>query len=201
MANEVDGLIDNQIDAKLKKIMEQRNIHNYAVMKQNDETEDDAYIKAAKSINEFIMSCGYKFDISDEEMGNYYNEFIQKFSPETLTALSDDDLLKYIFFSADSTNDSLCYYLEFHQQIRKGCGSVAGGSAYKYGLFQRKEDSVWISGSPANPKELTDTDALAIGREMRDLLVKGANIISKASLNTIAEYEKLDDDLNSEKSR
>jgi len=166
-----------------------------------DENENEygnnPYQLAAKHICEHVSATGFEFDVSEEEIRKLYQDFYDKFSPEKLEKLPDDELLKSIFYSGDNTNDSLCYWLEFHLQNRKCFGSIAGGSSYKFGLFQRKEDGVWVSGSPSKPQELTDEDALKYGCEIRDYIIKGAKIIENAEvLSSVEDYEKLDNALN-----
>ncbi len=84
-----------------------------------------------------------------------------------------------------------------NKDCRAAFGSIAGGSAYKFGLFQRKETGVWTTGSPNSPQELSEDEAATLGKEIRDALVKGTEVIQNATLNTLADYEKLDDDLKS----
>ena len=57
---------------------------------------------------------------------------------------------------------------------------------------------MWTTGSPQKSQELTDEEAVQRGREIVNALVKGAEIIEKAELNSLADYEKLDDDLKAE---
>lgn len=194
MSKNIDGFVDSKIDEKLKKIMEKRNIHNDAIIQKNDE-DHDIYEDAARSIVDYITSTGYKFEITDSEMSLFYDEFRNKFEPDKLMSLDPEVALKYIFYSTDSTNDSLCYYLEFHQQIREGCGSIAGGSSYKFGLFQRKEDGLWITGSPNSPVELDIKGAIDKSFEIIEILKQGAEIIRNSALTTVADYENLDTDL------
>lgn len=159
--------------------------------------ESDLYTIAAKNINEFISSTEYQFEMSDEEIQGLYTEFLNKFSPDKLANLSDEELLNYVFYTIESENDSLCYFLELQPQIREAFGSVAGGSSYKFGLFQRKEDGAWITGSPNKPQILSPDDAITLGKDIVEKLIKGAEIISDSELDTIEDYERLDDDLNS----
>ena len=154
------------------------------------------YQRAAQIIKEYILESGLQFEDTEEEIQVLHEEFKTRFSPEMLLGISDSELLKSMFYSAETTNDSLCYWLEFNQYSRKYCGSIAGGSSYKYGLFQRKEDGVWMTGSPNKPEELTDEQALEIARNIRDMLVKGADIIKNSDLTDLSSYEALDKELN-----
>lgn len=166
-----------------------------------EESTDDEnlnpYELAAKHISDYVSSNGFEFEISQEAISTLYQEFYDKFSPEVLEKIPDGELLKTVFYTAESTNDSLCYWLEFHVQNKKCFGSIAGGSSFKFGLFQKKEDGSWITGSPTKPEELSEEDAVKLGREIRDCIIRGAKIIESSSpLNSVEEYEKLDDDLN-----
>ncbi|HRV73276.1 MAG TPA: AAA family ATPase [Eubacteriales bacterium] len=162
-----------------------------------DEDESDPYRLAAKRIHEYVLSNGFTLEVSEDELHELYGSFNAKFSPDALSRIPDAELLTALFYSSESTNDSLCYWLEFNVQSRKYFGSIAGGSSFKFGLYQRKEDNVWISGSPSKPEELSDADALVAGRGIRDMLVKGAEVItSSGDLSTPESYEELDEKLN-----
>ena len=76
--------------------------------------------------------------------------------------------------------------------------ALPGGSAYKFGLFQRKETGVWTTGSPQKPQELSEEEALTLGKDIRDALVKGTRIIQEATLDSLEAYERLDDTLKEE---
>ena len=196
MAQEVNGIIDDQINEKLKKIMQQRNIHNDVVVESHDDENEDLYQEAARIINEYIAEAGYSYDEDKSDMDELYAEFQGRYSPEKLMAIPDSELLRSLFYTSESTNDSMCYYLEFHSKIKKCFGSIAGGSSHKFGLFQRKEDGLWITGSSNNQTELSENDALKVGKDIRDSLVRGAKIISESVLDSIHDYEKLDEELN-----
>ena len=196
MQKNVNGLVDSKIDEKLKQIMEQRNIHNDVTIHENSEDKLDLYRAAANTIREYISNSGFQCEISDDALLPYYEEFQSRFSPSKLAQIKDEELLKYVFFTADQTNESMCYYLEFQPQIKEGCGSISGGSSFKYGLFQRKEDSSWITGSPNKSIELTETEALEKGKDILTKLTLGAKIIEDATLDTLKSYENLDSNLN-----
>jgi len=163
----------------------------------NETSKPDEYKKAAKEITDYVSAIGYSFEESEEEMQQLYYDFQKRFSPDKLKAIADSDLLKYMFYSAEQTNDSLCYWLEFHSKNKACFGSIAGGSSYKFGLFQKKDNGVWVTGSPQKSEELSAENALKLGCEIRDKIIAGADIILKSDLNTLEGYEKLDDSLNS----
>ena len=121
-----------------------------------DEDKFDPYHMAAKRIHDYVLSNGFTIEASEDDLHGIYDGFNAKFSPEALSRIPDVELLTALFYSSESTNDCLCYWLEFNIQSRKYFGSIAGGSSFKFGLYQRKEDNVWISGSPSKPEELSD---------------------------------------------
>ena len=154
--------------------------------------QDDKYHKAADTLLRHIESSGFDYALTDDEAEELYTTFREQFSPDVLMAIPDDQLLQKMFYTVDNTNDSMCYWLEFHQQIREHCGSIAGGSSYKFGLFQKQETGAWISGSPRKQEILDTEQALARGKEIRDILVKGVDAIqSVGDISTISDYEKL----------
>lgn len=155
------------------------------------------YENAAKKINEFIERTRYQFEFSEMEMRQLYDEFRNRFSPERLSDMEDEVLLKNIFSSAETNKECLVYYLEFHKKNRECFGSIAGGSAFKYSLFQRKEDGLWVTGTPTKPQILSGDEALVLGKEIRDALVRGAAIIEDTILVCEKDYEKLSQQLES----
>lgn len=160
---------------------------------------DDEYQRAAKTITDHINEVGLEFDEKTKgDAEDVRNRLLERFSPEKLKALPDDKLLQTMFYSADSDNDSLSYFLEFDANCKQLYGSISGGSAYKFILFQRKEDGVWTTGTPIHPEKLTEEQALVLGKSIRDYLVRGAEIIEKAELNTPEDYDALDKKLNEE---
>lgn len=160
-------------------------------------TSDKAlYERAAELVVNYTKSHTVQFDVSAEDIQRLRMEFCEKFSPEKLEALEDEKLLSYMFLTADGSNDSLCYHLEFNAQLKKTFGSISGGSSFKFGLFQRQEDGKWMTGAPTKQEKLTNEAALDLGRQIRDYLVKGCEVIRAAKLETREDYEELDDTLN-----
>lgn len=158
------------------------------------ETENE-YQHAANIINQFIAESGWEAPVSREDVEENRRLFIEKFSPEKLKNLGDDELLDTIFYTTGDNTESLCCWIEMNKECRMAFGSISGGSAFKFGLFQKKETGVWITGSPNAPQELSDEEALVLGKEIRDALVRGTEVIKNAQLGSLADYEKLDDDL------
>ncbi len=119
-------------------------------------------------------------------------EFQRKFGIEKLKALSGIGLLRAMFYSDIDTKDNLCYTLEMQPDIKSNFGSIAGGSAFKFGLFYHKQKQKWLTGPSLKPVELTEDEAIRRGTEIRDNLVAGAEEISNYhEPQSEADYEEL----------
>ncbi|SDB13156.1 AAA family ATPase [Butyrivibrio sp. INlla16] len=162
------------------------------------ENENDEYQRAASIISQHISESGLEFTATRAEIENARQEFLSRFSPSILEALSENELLNNVFYSAGDNTYSLCCYLEMNKECRNYFGSISGGSAYKFGLFQKKDTGLWTTGSPQKPKELSEQEALDLGKEIVEALIKGARIIEKTELNSLEDYEALDDHLKDE---
>ncbi len=158
----------------------------------------DEYELAAESLKDYVLEEGFNIPTTSEEIEIALEEFKRVYAPEVLEALDDESILPTIFYTDGDNTNSLCCWLETNKECRTYFGSIAGGSAYKFGLFQRKETGVWMTGSPQKPQELSDDEALSLGKDIRDALVRGAKIIRESTLDTLEAYEKLDDTLRAE---
>ena len=125
--------------------------------------ESMIYEQAANLVMDYPNNHTVKFETPKDEIISLLNDFKEKFSPEVLKSLSDDELLGYIFLTADGNNDSLCYHLEFNPKLKRTFGSISGGSSFKFGLFQRQEDGKWTTGAPKTPQVLSEAEALQFG--------------------------------------
>ena len=108
---------------------------------------------------------------------NLRNSFVEQFGPEAIAGLSGRDLLVRLFYSDLENKDNMCYMLEFHPQMRELYGSIAGGSAFKFGLFYHKKNLCWMTGSPARPQILNEEEAIGVAETIRNGLVELAGII------------------------
>lgn len=160
--------------------------------------EIDEYGRAAKIIKDHITESGFEIPVTKEQIESAREEFVSRFNYTLLSSLSDEELLSRVFYTTGDNTEALCCWIEMNKDCKNYFGSISGGSAYKFGLFQKKETGMWTTGSPQKSQELTDEEAVQRGREIVNALVKGAEIIEKAQLNSLADYEKLDDDLKTE---
>jgi 5-methylcytosine-specific restriction protein B len=131
---------------------------------------------------------------SREKLREYYATFRSRFAPEKLRQLDGEELLNTIH--AHGNRDSLVYWLEFKNdgEFPEFFGSIAGGSALKFGIYRRKETNTWMTGSPADQREISVDDAIKIARTHRDQLVAGSRLVDEPSSDTSDDnYAKLQD--------
>lgn len=127
----------------------------------------------------------------DDEAEELYQEFSKLFAPEVLKSLNGLDLLHRVFINETGIKNSLCHYLEYDKRYNL-FGSVAGGSAYKYGLFYSYKEKSWMTGSGQKKVKLSEAEAIELGTKIRDQLVAGAEIISQyGPLDSIKDYAVL----------
>ena len=125
------------------------------------------------------------------------HSFVEQFGPDAISKLSGKELLTALFYSDVENKTNMCYMLEFHPQMRELYGSIAGGSAFKYGLFYHKKNHCWTSGSPGKPQTLTEDEAISVATSIRDNLLEGAQIIQQHKNFATAEgYTNLYNKLN-----
>ena len=121
-----------------------------------------------------------------------HENFINHCGIEHFKSLSGKELLTSLFYNDKGNKLNLCYVLEMDKDMREIFGSIAGGAAYKFGLFFHKKTQSWTCGSPAKPVKLTENEAIQKAEEIRNDLVEGAEIISSfGPLNSTADYEQL----------
>ncbi|MGN7409821.1 AAA family ATPase [Sporosarcina sp. SAFN-010] len=114
------------------------------------------------------------------QLNDGYELFAQKFGPAQLHALDGEELLDTLLNIGN--RDGMTYWLEFKndnefQTNAHSYGSIAGGSSFKFILFNRNLDNKWVTGNPQNPTILSLEGAIQLGREIRDALVAGAELI------------------------
>ena len=112
--------------------------------------------------------------LSTERMQAGYAAFRSHFGPDALKSLDGPALLNAMH--AHGNKESLVYWLEFKNDEEfpgPSFGSIAGGSAHKFGLFRRKETNQWVVGSPTHDENISEGDAIAIARKHRDQLIFG----------------------------
>jgi 5-methylcytosine-specific restriction enzyme B len=137
--------------------------------------------------------------LSEEQLAGYYRLFGEKFGPECLASLDGEALLNTMHDS--SNRDSLVYWLEFKndEEFPMRFGSIAGGSALKFGIYRRKETGLWTTGTPQKQISLSVEQAVETARKHRDQLLKGYKLLEALPLEaTNAQYAKLQEDLHAQ---
>jgi 5-methylcytosine-specific restriction protein B len=136
-----------------------------------------------------------------EQLNQGYNLFTQKFNPTELKSLDGELLIETIFNIGNK--GGLTYWLEFKNDDEfrtsvSSYGSIAGGSSFKYVMYKRSADGKWVTGNPQNPTVLSIGEAIDLGRELRNALTSGADLIENLSEGASAEeYTKLQEQLDS----
>jgi len=114
----------------------------------------------------------------ENEIEKGYKLFQNRFAQDILRNLKGKDLIETIFNA--SNRDSLAYWLEYKSDETfktRNYGSISGGSAMKYILFKRKADQKWAYGQ--NQQELDLPEAIKKGGDIRDAILRGADLIEK----------------------
>ena len=107
-----------------------------------------------------------------------YRLFRSRFGPDVLRQLDGEQLLETMHMHG--SKDSLVYWLEFKddEELPAKFGSIAGGSALKFGIYRKRETGVWMTGSAQKQVELSVGDAIEFAHRHRDQLVAGAEVLS-----------------------
>lgn len=120
--------------------------------------------------------------LTEKQLEESYNLFKSKFDPDKLKSVDGEALLELMFDHGN--RGSLVYWLEFKNDDEfqtPRFGGIGGGTALKFGIYKRKEDGKWITGISEDMQEIEINEAIDIAREKRELLIKGAEIISEIS--------------------
>ena len=194
MSNQYNNLIDDKIDSKLKKIMEQRNIHT-DINKSDESKNVDGLDSKAATFDplspEWFREKAKMFPDYDEKAKNLRDSFFIKYNVDNLKKLSGKQILTELFLNKENKSN-LCYELEFNTDLRECFGSIKSGTSYKYGLFYSQKHSSWMSGSPVKPIPLSEEKAIELATKIKENLISGADIVLNTPLpNSLEEYLSL----------
>lgn len=106
--------------------------------------------------------------------------FREYFAPSLLQQIDGEPLLRLMHGRQDRENRCLAYWLEFKNDEEfsgNRFGGIGGGSALKFGIFQRQSDGAWITGSPLAQQVLSPDEAIEIARAQRDELLAGSRAL------------------------
>lgn len=133
--------------------------------------------------------------ISAERLQQTYASFKERFGPAVLRELSGEPLLKLI---KGFDHDGLIYWLEFKDddEFPAAFGSIAGGSAFKYAVYKKRETGAWTTGTPTAQREISVAEAVRIATEHRDQLLQACQLVAALPEDAAEEdYARLQNDL------
>jgi 5-methylcytosine-specific restriction enzyme B len=131
------------------------------------------------------------------QLEGYYRTFRSRFGPDVLAKLDGEELLETMH--THGNKDSLVYWLEFKNddEFPARFGSISGGSAFKFGIFRRKETGTWVTADEGNnAQDLTVGEAVVIARKHRDQLLRGVDHLRQVPRNGDDNYKQLQEDLD-----
>jgi 5-methylcytosine-specific restriction enzyme B len=135
--------------------------------------------------------------LSKAQLEGYYETFRKRFGPDQLKTLDGEALLE--FMHAHGNHDSLVYWLEFKddEEFPARFGSIAGGSALKFGIYRRQETGMWMTGHPLDQREISIDEAIQHARRHRDQLIRGAQLLEQLPANgTDGDYRVLQEQMD-----
>jgi 5-methylcytosine-specific restriction enzyme B len=123
--------------------------------------------------------------------------FADRFGPAVLARADGEALLHLMHNRKNPDAPCLAYWLEFkHDEQFKGneFGSIRGGSAFKFGIYQRDVDGAWITGTPRGQVVLSIEEAIEVTRKQRKELVGAAGVLARFDSHEAsdADYARLD---------
>lgn len=134
--------------------------------------------------------------LSASQVDSQLRVFRDRFGPDVLRGLDGEPLLKLMHGRDDPSSRCLTYWLEFQKDdtFDTYCfGSIAGGSAFKFGIFQTKADGAWVINADGGKKILSVAEATEIARKQRAELLAGAELLRslQASDSSDGTYARL----------
>jgi 5-methylcytosine-specific restriction enzyme B len=106
--------------------------------------------------------------------------FQEHFGPKILQQLDGAALLELMHGRKEDQPRCMMYWLEFKNDDEFACklfGGVAGGSALKFGLYNKEPAGLWLTGSPTAQRPISVEDAISLARRQRDELVAGCSAL------------------------
>ncbi|MFZ4849377.1 MAG: AAA family ATPase [Caldilinea sp.] len=159
---------------------------------------DERIVQELRSIQQRLTASGELRP--QEKLNQYYQAFRDRFGPERLTSLDGEPLLVTIQGLFSANRDTIPYWLEFKndEEFPAIFGSIAGGSAFKYGVYSEAKTGQWMSRGQGNaPKPVSVEEAIAIARKHREQLIKGVQLLEQLPrLASDEAYAQLQKDMN-----
>ena len=122
--------------------------------------------------------------------------FRERFGPAVLRDLDGEALLRLMHGRLTGETRCMAYWLEFKNDDEFSgyqFGGIGGGSALKFGIYQRQSDNAWMAGAPKAQNVLSLEDAINFARSQRDQLVAGVDVLSSMDIDDTSDeaYAKL----------
>lgn len=118
--------------------------------------------------------------MTSTQVSEHTRRFRDRFGPDILRALDGEALLRLMHGRQDADSRCLVYWLEFKNDDEfagNSFGGIGGGSAMKFGVYQRPSDGAWMSGTGAQPQVIDIEDAIRKARQQRDELLAGDELL------------------------
>ncbi len=156
---------------------------------------DERIVKELRQIHQDMTSEGRL--PPRRTLDGYYAIFRSRFGPEQLAGLDGLRLLETLH---KRNKDSMVYWLEFKndEEFTEFFGSIAGGSALKFSIFQDATTFEWKKADPSNyPVVISEEEAIEIARRQRDQIIKAVELLETLPTNgTDVDYQVLQEKLN-----
>ena len=123
--------------------------------------------------------------LSEPQLQQAYSTFRQRFGPEILGVTDGLELLELMHTHGNKS--SLVYWLEFKDDDDfpgAKFGSIAGGSAHKFGLFRRSGTDQWVSGVG---NDITEAQAIDLARSHKAQLLHCVDALENLPENASEE--------------
>ena len=138
---------------------------------------DDAFISRLERTHATDRNAA---DYADAEV--MLARFQQRFPAERLRRLSGTALLDELH--GRESLDCLAYWLEFYDKPdfrTRLFGSIRGGSALKFGIYQRNDDNAWYehAGEAGKQRKLLPSEAVAIAEKQRDQILRAYEVAAR----------------------
>ena len=129
--------------------------------------------------------------MTQQLIAEHTSRFRDRFGPEPLSKLDGEELLQRMHGRQNIHSRCLAFWLEFKDDDEFAgytFGGIGGGSALKFGIYQRRSDGAWITQLPdAAAWFMTINDAIGEAREQRDELLAGDEVLQNLDVNDTSD--------------